>query len=63
MRLEELGQLKSSNNFIENGTRDFPACSIVPQSTTLPRALQRELNRGFQFLKWQAGTNNSAVCI
>jgi hypothetical protein len=22
-----------------NGTRDLPACSIVPQSTTLPRAL------------------------
>jgi hypothetical protein len=39
MLLEGLGKLKKSNNLIENRTRDLPACSIVPQPTTLPRAL------------------------
>jgi hypothetical protein len=39
MRLEELGQLKKSNDLISNGTHDLPACSIVPQPTTLPRAV------------------------
>jgi hypothetical protein len=29
---------KKSNNLIGNRTRDLPACSIVPQPTTLPRA-------------------------
>jgi hypothetical protein len=37
LRLEGLGQLKKSTS---SGTRtgDLPACSIVPQPTTLPRA-------------------------
>jgi hypothetical protein len=39
VRLEELGQLKEKSNYlIGNRTREHPACSIVPQSTTLPRA-------------------------
>jgi hypothetical protein len=29
---------KKSNDLIGNRTRDLPACSIVPQPTTLPRA-------------------------
>jgi hypothetical protein len=33
--LEGLGKLKKSNDLIGNRTRDFPACSIVPQPTTL----------------------------
>jgi hypothetical protein len=37
VRLEELGQLKKSH-LIGTRTRDLPACSIVPQPTTLPRA-------------------------
>jgi hypothetical protein len=37
MRLEELGQLKKIH-LIGTRTRDLPACSIVPQPTTLPRA-------------------------
>jgi hypothetical protein len=37
--LEGFGKLKKSNNLIWNGTRDFPACSIVPQPITLPRDL------------------------
>jgi hypothetical protein len=38
MRLEGLGKLKKFNDLIENRTHDLPACSIVPQLTTLPRA-------------------------
>jgi hypothetical protein len=38
VRLEGLGQLKISNDLIGNRTRDLPACSIVPQQTTLQRA-------------------------
>jgi hypothetical protein len=37
VRLEGLGQLKKSNDLIGNRTRNLPACSIVPQPTTLPR--------------------------
>jgi hypothetical protein len=38
VRLEGLGQLKNSNDLIGNRTHDFPACSIMPEATTLPRA-------------------------
>jgi hypothetical protein len=37
VRLEGLGKLKIFNGLIVNGTGNFPACSIVPQPTTLPR--------------------------
>jgi hypothetical protein len=37
VRLEGLGQLENPVT-IENRTRDIPACSIVPQPTTLPRS-------------------------
>jgi hypothetical protein len=37
MRQEGLGQLEK-NHLIGTGTRYLPACSIVPQPTTLPRA-------------------------
>jgi hypothetical protein len=33
-----LGQFKKSIDLIGIWTRDLPACSIVPQPTTLPRA-------------------------
>jgi hypothetical protein len=36
MRLEWLGKLKKSNDLIVTRTRELPACSIVPQLTTLP---------------------------
>jgi hypothetical protein len=39
--LEGLVQLKKSNDLIGNRNRDLPACSIVPQPTTLPRAWNR----------------------
>jgi hypothetical protein len=35
------GRIRSvakSNHLIGNGTRDLPACGIVPQATALPRA-------------------------
>jgi hypothetical protein len=37
VRLEGLGKLKKSNDLIGNRSRDIPACSIVPQPSTLPR--------------------------
>jgi hypothetical protein len=42
--LEGLGKLKKSNDLIGTRTRDLPACGIVPQPTTLPRALR--VNKG-----------------
>jgi hypothetical protein len=36
VRMEGLGQLKNPYHRIRN--RDVPACSILPQPTTLPRA-------------------------
>jgi hypothetical protein len=39
VRLEGLGQLKKKNNYlVGNRTRDIPACRILSQPTTLPRA-------------------------
>jgi hypothetical protein len=38
VRLEGLCHLKKSNALIGNRTHDLPACSIVPQPITLPRA-------------------------
>jgi hypothetical protein len=37
VRLEGLDQLKKSRNLIGIRSRNLPACSIVPQLTTLPR--------------------------
>jgi hypothetical protein len=37
VRLEGLGKLKGFIHLIWSRTRDLPACSIVPQPTTLPR--------------------------
>jgi hypothetical protein len=38
VRLEGLGKLKKKIHLIGTRNRDLPACSIVPQPTTLPRA-------------------------
>jgi hypothetical protein len=38
MQLEGLGKLKKFNYLIGNRTHNLPACSIVPQLTTLPHA-------------------------
>jgi hypothetical protein len=43
VRLEGLGQLTKTNDLIENGSNDIPACSIVPQSVTLPRDPHRHM--------------------
>jgi hypothetical protein len=37
VRLEGLDQLKNSSDLSGYQTRNLPACSIVPQPTTLPR--------------------------
>jgi hypothetical protein len=38
VRLEVLGKLRKFNGLVGTRTRDRQACSIVPQSTTLPSA-------------------------
>jgi hypothetical protein len=38
VKLEGLRQLKKFSDFFGNRTRNLPACSVVPQPTTLPRA-------------------------
>jgi hypothetical protein len=42
--LEGLGQLKKSNDLIGIRSRDLPACSIVSQPTTIPRAPAEGIN-------------------
>jgi hypothetical protein len=44
MPLERLGTLKKIH-LIGTRTRELPACSIVPQPTTLPRALRIHIFR------------------
>jgi hypothetical protein len=48
VRLEGLGKLKKSSDLMGNRTCDLPACSIVPQPTTLSRAPFKML-RNFNF--------------
>jgi hypothetical protein len=36
VRLEGLGKLRNFNDLFWNRTRDLPACSILPQPTTIP---------------------------
>jgi hypothetical protein len=35
-----ISSIKKSSDYIGNRTRDLPACSIVPQLTTLPRTVR-----------------------
>jgi hypothetical protein len=48
VRLEGLGQLKKIH-LIGTRTHDLPACSIVPQPTTLPHALHHKGIGDFKF--------------
>jgi hypothetical protein len=57
VRLEGLGNLKKCSDLIGNRTRDLPACSIVPQPTTLPRAQSRSGRRGEEKI-----LENSSLC-
>jgi hypothetical protein len=52
VRLEGLGKLKKSTS---SGirSRDLPACSVVPQPTTLPRTPSI---KGWDFFSWPVGT-------
>jgi hypothetical protein len=43
VRLEGLGQLKTSSDLNGDRSRDRQTCSIVPQPTTLPRVTKNEL--------------------
>jgi hypothetical protein len=58
VRLEEIGQLKKPNDFVGKGTSELPACSIVPQPTTLPCAptqnclLNTIMARGNNHIQW-----------
>jgi hypothetical protein len=51
VRLEGLGQLKNFNNLIGNRTRDFSACGVVSQTTTLLQKKAKLIfsNRSLQF--------------
>jgi hypothetical protein len=51
--------IEKSNNLIGNRTRYLSACSIVPQPTTLPRAL-RSSKHSFRFLEIISGPANIA---
>jgi hypothetical protein len=57
MRLEGIGKLKKIH-LIGTRTRDLPACSIVPQTTTLPHAVVMYQS----LLKLTLGTAASSVC-
>jgi hypothetical protein len=60
VQLEGLGQLKKSSNLIGNGTRDLPACSIVPQPTTLPGApITYRAGQNFTLMKLEVMTEEA----
>jgi hypothetical protein len=50
VRQEGLGQFKKIH-LIGTRTRDLPACSIVPQPTTLPRAPATNINIWYSLLE------------
>jgi hypothetical protein len=59
VRLKLLGQL---NNSMTNLSRDLLACSIVPQSTKLRRALSQQLNTMRKYIadmKWSLESRNT----
>jgi hypothetical protein len=45
--------IEKSSDFIGTRTRDLPACSIVPQPTTLPRDPEFQLLTLIMFVKIQ----------
>jgi hypothetical protein len=57
MRPEGLDQLKKCSDLIGNRTRDHPACSIVPQPTTLPDNTRTHWIRG-----WVGSNSMSRRC-
>jgi hypothetical protein len=59
VRLEELGELEKSNDLIGTRSRDLPACSIVPQPTTLPRAPSHRCGE----ISWPYRNSNSDPSI
>jgi hypothetical protein len=61
VRLEALGKLKTVNDLIGSRTRDLPACSIVPQPTTLPRDLSNVNQSVFKSLYQYESEVNSQL--
>jgi hypothetical protein len=55
VRLDELGQLKKIH-IIGTRTRDLPACSIVPQPTTVPRAPTSKISVNYNCYVAEANT-------
>jgi hypothetical protein len=53
--LEGLGKLKKSNDLLGIRTSDLPACSILPQPPTLPRATDND--EIFEKIKWSLAQN------
>jgi hypothetical protein len=52
--------MEKSNGLIGNRTRDLPACSIVSQLTTLPRAPLRSINARILFVIRKSCFNNES---
>jgi hypothetical protein len=46
-----MATIEISNDFIVNGTRDLPDCSIVPQATSSIKAGHLEINDSYSY-KW-----------
>jgi hypothetical protein len=53
VRLERLGILKRSNDFIGNRNRDFPACSTVPQRDGVPPFFTSVFLKAFSETRYQ----------
>jgi hypothetical protein len=46
--LKGLGKLKKFNGLIRNRTRDLPACSIVPEPTSVPSQSTNSINNSLK---------------
>jgi hypothetical protein len=54
MRLKGSDKFKKFDDLIGTRNRDLPACSIAPQSSTLPRISRRKLSLTFSLISlWQ----------
>jgi hypothetical protein len=59
MQLEGLGKLKKYHHLIGNRARDLPACSIVPQQTTLLRAALQGVIPDLQRIRYFSDRNQN----
>jgi hypothetical protein len=63
--MERLGKLKKSNDLIGNRPRELPACSIVPQPTTLPHSeyLRNDLITGLVWKDFSIHPNDIIIAL